>query len=87
MVVYTATFADGTQLGLLLGLIPAANAWMMQTVYSFHILQGPRLSQGENLSHVEGNGLFWNAHIRISRQLGSSPSYSPEHKPISIGTL
>lgn len=71
------------------GWSPAANAWMMQTVYEAYSFYRDQDYLSEKIYPMLRETVrFWNDFLHEDRQAQrwvSSPSYSPEHGPISIG--
>ena len=71
------------------GWSPAANAWMMQTVYEAYSFYRDQDYLREKIyPMLKETVRFWNAFLHKDQQAQrwvSSPSYSPEHGPISIG--
>ena len=71
------------------GWSPAANAWMMQTVYEAYLFYRDQDYLREKIYPMLRETVrFWNDFLHEDRQAQrwvSSPSYSPEHGPISIG--
>ena len=71
------------------GWSPAANAWMMQTVYEAYSFYRDQDYLREKIYPMLRETVrFWNAFLHKDQQAYrwvSSPSYSPEHGPISIG--
>lgn len=71
------------------GWSPAANAWMMQTVYEAYSFYRDQDYLREKIYPMLRETVrFWNAFLHEDQQAQrwvSSPSYSPEHGPISIG--
>ena len=71
------------------GWSPAANAWMMQTVYEAYSFYRDQDYLREKIYPMLRETVrFWNDFLHEDRQAQrwvSSPSYSPEHGPISIG--
>lgn len=71
------------------GWSPAANAWMMQTVYeAYSFYRDQDYLRDKIYPMLRETVRFWNAFLHEDRQAQrwvSSPSYSPEHGPISIG--
>ena len=71
------------------GWSPAANAWMMQTVYEAYTFYRNQDYLREKIYPMLRETVrFWNAFLHEDQQAQrwvSSPSYSPEHGPISIG--
>lgn len=71
------------------GWSPAANAWMMQTVYEACSFYRDQDYLREKIYPMLRETVrFWNDFLHEDRQAQrwvSSPSYSPEHGPISIG--
>ena len=71
------------------GWSPAANAWMMQTVYEAYTFYRDQDYLREKIYPMLRETVrFWNAFLHKDQQAQrwvSSPSYSPEHGPISIG--
>lgn len=71
------------------GWSPAANAWMMQTVYEAYSFYRDQDYLREKIyPMLRETVCFWNAFLHKDQQAQrwvSSPSYSPEHGPISIG--
>ena len=71
------------------GWSPAANAWMMQTVYEAYSFYRDKDYLREKIYPMLRETVrFWNDFLHEDRQAQrwvSSPSYSPEHGPISIG--
>ena len=71
------------------GWSPAANAWMMQTVYEAYTFYRDQDYLSEKIYPMLRETVrFWNAFLHKDQQAQrwvSSPSYSPEHGPISIG--
>ena len=71
------------------GWSPAANAWMMQTVYEAYTFNRDQDYLREKIyPMLKETVRFWNAFLHEDQQAQrwvSSPSYSPEHGPISIG--
>ncbi len=71
------------------GWSPAANAWMMQTVYEAYTFYRDKNYLREKIYPMLRETVrFWNAFLHKDQQAQrwvSSPSYSPEHGPISIG--
>ncbi len=71
------------------GWSPAANAWMMQTVYEAYSFYRDQDYLREKIyPMLRETARFWNAFLHEDQQAQrwvSSPSYSPEHGPISIG--
>lgn len=71
------------------GWSPAANAWMMQTVYEAYTFYRDKNYLREKIYPMLRETVrFWNDFLHEDRQAQrwvSSPSYSPEHGPISIG--
>ena len=71
------------------GWSPAANAWMMQTVYEAYTFYRDQDYLREKIYPMLRETIrFWNDFLHEDRQAQrwvSSPSYSPEHGPISIG--
>lgn len=72
------------------GWSPAANAWMMQTVYEAYLFYRDQDYLREKIYPILRETVrFWNAFLHEDNQAQrwiSSPSYSPEHGPISIGS-
>lgn len=71
------------------GWSPAANAWIMQTVYEAYSFYRDNDYLREKIYPMLRETVrFWNDFLHEDRQAQrwvSSPSYSPEHGPISIG--
>ena len=71
------------------GWSPAANAWMMQTVYEAYTFYRDQDYLREKIYPMLRETVrFWNAFLhedQLAQRWVSSPSYSPEHGPISIG--
>ena len=71
------------------GWSPAANAWMMQTVYEAYSFYRDQDYLREKIYPMLRETVrFWNAFLhedQLAQRWVSSPSYSPEHGPISIG--
>ena len=71
------------------GWSPAANAWTMQTVYEAYSFYRDQDYLREKIYPMLRETVrFWNAFLHKDQQAYrwvSSPSYSPEHGPISIG--
>ena len=71
------------------GWSPASNAWMMQTVYEAYTFYRDQDYLREKIYPMLRETVrFWNAFLHKDQQAQrwvSSPSYSPEHGPISIG--
>ena len=71
------------------GWSPAVNAWMMQTVYEAYSFYRDQDYLREKIYPMLRETVhFWNDFLHEDRQAQrwvSSPSYSPEHGPISIG--
>ena len=71
------------------GWSPAANAWMMQTVYEAYTFYRDQDYLREKIYPMLRETVrFWNAFLHEDKEAKrwvSSPSYSPEHGPISIG--
>ena len=71
------------------GWSPAANAWMMQTVYEAYSFYRDQDYLREKIYPMLSETVrFWNDFLHKDQQAQrwvSSPSYSPEHGPISIG--
>lgn len=71
------------------GWSPAANAWMMQTVYEAYTFYRDQDYLREKIYPMLRETVrFWNDFLHKDQQAQrwvSSPSYSPEHGPISIG--
>ena len=71
------------------GWSPAANAWMMQTVYEAYSFYRDQDYLREKIYPMLRETVrFWNDFLHKDQQAQrwvSSPSYSPEHGPISIG--
>ena len=71
------------------GWSPAANAWMMQTVYEAYSFYRDKDCLREKIYPMLRETVrFWNGFLHEDQQAQrwvSSPSYSPEHGPISIG--
>ena len=71
------------------GWSPAANAWMMQTVYEAYTFYRDQDYLREKIYPMLRETVrFWNDFLHEDQQAQrwvSSPSYSPEHGPISIG--
>jgi len=71
------------------GWSPAANAWMMQTVYEAYSFYRDQDYLREKIYPMLRETVrFWNAFLHedaLAQRWVSSPSYSPEHGPISIG--
>lgn len=71
------------------GWSPASNAWMMQTVYEVYSFYRDQDYLREKIYPMLREAVrFWNAFLHKDQQAYrwvSSPSYSPEHGPISIG--
>lgn len=71
------------------GWSPAANAWMMQTVYDAYSFYRDQDYLREKIyPMLRETVCFWNDFLHEDQQAQrwvSSPSYSPEHGPISIG--
>lgn len=71
------------------GWSPAANAWMMQTVYEAYTFYRDKNYLREKIYPMLRETVrFWNAFLHKDKEAQrwvSSPSYSPEHGPISIG--
>ena len=71
------------------GWSPAANAWVMQTVYEAYSFYRDQDYLREKIYPMLRETVrFWNAFLHKDQQAQrwvSSPSYSPEHGPISIG--
>ena len=71
------------------GWSPAANAWMMQTVYEAYSFYRDQDYLREKIYPMLRETVhFWNAFLHKDKEAQrwvSSPSYSPEHGPISIG--
>ena len=71
------------------GWSPAANAWMMQTVYEAYSFYRDQDYLREKIyPMLRETVCFWNTFLhkdQLAQRWVSSPSYSPEHGPISIG--
>lgn len=71
------------------GWSPAANAWMMQTVYEAYTFYRDQDYLREKIYPMLRETVrFWNTFLHEDKEAQrwvSSPSYSPEHGPISIG--
>lgn len=71
------------------GWSPAANAWMMQTVYeAYSFYRDKNYLRDKIYPMLRETIRFWNDFLHKDQQAQrwvSSPSYSPEHGPISIG--
>ena len=71
------------------GWSPAANAWMMQTVYeAYSFYRNKDYLREKIYPMLRETVRFWNAFLHEDKEAQrwvSSPSYSPEHGPISIG--
>ena len=71
------------------GWSPTANAWMMQTVYEAYSFYRDQDYLREKIYPMLRETVrFWNAFLhedQLAQRWVSSPSYSPEHGPISIG--
>lgn len=71
------------------GWSPATNAWMMQTVYEAYSFYRDQDYLREKIYPMLRETVrFWNGFLHEDQQAQrwvSSPSYSPEHGPISIG--
>ena len=71
------------------GWSPAANAWMMQSVYEAYSFYRDQDYLREKIYPMLRETVrFWNDFLHEDQQAQrwvSSPSYSPEHGPISIG--
>ena len=71
------------------GWSPAANAWMMQTVYeAYSFYRDQDYLRVKIYPMLRETVRFWNDFLHEDQQAQrwvSSPSYSPEHGPISIG--
>lgn len=71
------------------GWSPAANAWLMQTVYEAYSFYRDQDYLREKIYPMLSETVrFWNDFLHKDQQAQrwvSSPSYSPEHGPISIG--
>lgn len=71
------------------GWSPAANAWMMQTVYEAYLFYRDQDYLREKIYPMLRETVrFWNTFLHEDKEAKrwvSSPSYSPEHGPISIG--
>lgn len=71
------------------GWSPAANAWMMQTVYeAYSFYRDLDYLREKIYPMLRETVRFWNDFLHEDQQAQrwvSSPSYSPEHGPISIG--
>ena len=71
------------------GWSPAANAWMMQTVYeAYSFYRDQDYLRDKIYPMLRETVRFWNDFLHEDRQAHrwvSSPSYSPEHGSISIG--
>ena len=71
------------------GWSPAANAWMMQTVYEAYSFYRDQDYLREKIYPMLRETVrFWNTFLHEDKEAQrwvSSPSYSPEHGPISIG--
>lgn len=71
------------------GWSPAANAWIMQTVYEAYSFYRDQDYLKEKIyPMLKETVRFWNDFLHEDQQAQrwvSSPSYSPEHGPISIG--
>lgn len=71
------------------GWSPAANAWMMQTVYeAYSFYRDQDYLRDKIYPMLRETVRFWNDFLHKDQQAQrwvSSPSYSPEHGPISIG--
>ena len=71
------------------GWSPAANAWMMQTVYeAYTFFRDQDYLREKIYPMLRETVRFWNDFLHKDQQAQrwvSSPSYSPEHGPISIG--
>ncbi|CEY77145.1 alpha-fucosidase [Streptococcus pneumoniae] len=71
------------------GWSPAANAWMMQTVYeAYSFYRDQDYLRKKIYPMLRETVRFWNDFLHEDQQAQrwvSSPSYSPEHGPISIG--
>ena len=71
------------------GWSPATNAWMMQTVYEAYSFYRDQDYLREKIYPMLRETVrFWNDFLHEDQQAQrwvSSPSYSPEHGPISIG--
>ena len=71
------------------GWSPAANAWMMQTVYeAYSFYRNQDYLREKIYPMLRETVRFWNDFLHKDQQAQrwvSSPSYSPEHGPISIG--
>ena len=71
------------------GWSPATNAWMMQTVYeAYSFYRDQDYLRDKIYPMLRETVRFWNAFLHEDKEAKrwvSSPSYSPEHGPISIG--
>ena len=71
------------------GWSPASNAWIMQNIYDyFRYTQDIEILQTRIFPLLEKTVAFWSEFLIYdiaSDRYVSSPSYSPEHGPISIG--
>ena len=71
------------------GWSPAANVWMMQTVYEAYSFYRDQYYLREKIYPMLRETVrFWNAFLHEDKEAQrwvSSPSYSPEHGPISMG--
>ena len=71
------------------GWSPAANAWLMQTVYeAYSFYRDQDYLRDKIYPMLRETVRFWNTFLHKDQQAQrwvSSPSYSPEHGPISIG--
>lgn len=71
------------------GWSPAANAWIMQNVYDYYrYTNDTEYLRNKIYPMLKETAKFWNSFLHYdasSDRYVSSPSYSPEHGPITIG--
>lgn len=71
------------------GWSPAASSWMMQNMYDYYLYTQDKEFLRDNIyPTVKENAIFWINNLKYDENQDryvSSPSYSPEHGPVSIG--
>lgn len=71
------------------GWSPSANAWIVQNVWEYHEFQDDDAYLATTIYPIlRETAVFWKQFLiedPISGRLVSSPSYSPEHGPVSVG--
>lgn len=71
------------------GWSPAASSWMMQNCFDYYAYtEDKKMLKDKIYPMMKENALFWVQNLIFNKEQDrwvSSPSYSPEHGPISVG--